>query len=181
MSITKSFLRTLQQGSAEYVVAHAKFQKKRGRNIAATFCGIRNPKKALIAARAVMSEPISKLVDGDVSITGLNKADVLAALYNTARPQGMGFMHYDPTPMSREVAEKLLEQGKYFDYLLGRVMKTQIEGDEISVHGFEMDNGVGTVQQVIDELRENGDVNSAVIQRMHVGSTVDAIGEIAQW
>ena len=54
MSITKSFLRTLPRNSADYVIAHAKFQKKRGRGVSATFRGIRNPKKALIAARAAM-------------------------------------------------------------------------------------------------------------------------------
>lgn len=35
-----------------------------------------------------------------MDISGLSKASVLAALYNAARPQGMGFLQYDPKPMS---------------------------------------------------------------------------------
>ena len=38
--------------------------------------------------------------DMDVDITGLDKAAVLAVLYNAAKPQGMGFLQYDPEPMT---------------------------------------------------------------------------------
>jgi hypothetical protein len=34
-----------------------------------------------------------------VSIKGMDKAKVLAALYNGARAQGAGFIHYDSSPM----------------------------------------------------------------------------------
>jgi hypothetical protein len=34
-----------------------------------------------------------------IDLKGLNKAAVLAALYNASKPQGMGFLQYDPTPM----------------------------------------------------------------------------------
>ena len=40
-----------------------------------------------------------------ISIEGLDKSKVLAALYNASRPQGMGFMQYDPNPMTEEEAE----------------------------------------------------------------------------
>ncbi len=46
-----------------------------------------------------------------ISINGLDKAAVLAALYNASRPQGMGFMHYDPKPMEVEEARTLLRGG----------------------------------------------------------------------
>lgn len=48
-----------------------------------------------------------------VSIKGLSKPDVLAALYNRARPQGMGFLHYTPEDMTKEQAELLLQQTTY--------------------------------------------------------------------
>jgi hypothetical protein len=44
----------------------------------------------------------------NISIAGLDKADVLVALYNRARPQGMGFLHYTPDPLSKEEAENHL-------------------------------------------------------------------------
>ena len=70
-----------------------------------------------------------------ISIVGLDKAVVLAALYNASRPQGMGFMHYNPTPMTADQAKELLNQTTYFDYLQGRVMKLDLSTDEISPWG----------------------------------------------
>ena len=53
-----------------------------------------------------------------VDISGLDKAEVLAALYNAARPRGVGLLRYDPTPMSTEEAREILQDrtGLYFDY-----------------------------------------------------------------
>ena len=68
---------------------------------------------------------------------------MLAALYNASKPQGMGFVHYDPKPMTRQEAEALLEQGTYFDYLKGRVMKVKLSGDELNEWGYDRDNGQG--------------------------------------
>lgn len=89
-----------------------------------------------------------------VDIKGLKKAEVLAALYNNSKPQGLGFSHFDPTKMTVEKAEEILKQTTDFDYLRGRVMKVDLSSDD----GFEewlydRDNGVGAAQIVIDELR----------------------------
>lgn len=51
-----------------------------------------------------------------VNLSGFNKAAVLAALYNASKPQGRGFLHYDPTPMRVEQAQALLAESTYFDY-----------------------------------------------------------------
>ena len=53
----------------------------------------------------------------EISLIGLDKAAVLAALYNASKPVGMGFARYDPTPMTLEEARALLERDTYFDYL----------------------------------------------------------------
>jgi len=66
-----------------------------------------------------------------ISLTGLNKADVLAALYNASRPQMMGFMQYEAKPMTRAEAEQILKKATCFDYLNGRVMKVDISSDEL--------------------------------------------------
>ena len=96
-----------------------------------------------------------------VSITGLNKADVLAALYNASRPQGMGFMAFDPKPMDRERAQNILDEGQtYFDYLKGRVMKVNLsKDDEFDPWGFDRDNGQGAAQTAITALRGSGNTN----------------------
>ena len=92
-----------------------------------------------------------------VDISGLNRAEVLATLYNNSRPLGMGFLHYDPTPMTINEAATLLKDGKgYFDYLKGRVMKISFdESDELSTYLYNRDNGEGKVEELIYTLRKN--------------------------
>lgn len=43
-----------------------------------------------------------------VDTRGLKKSAVLAALYSASKPQGLGFLHFDPAPMTEEEAEELL-------------------------------------------------------------------------
>ncbi len=111
-----------------------------------------------------------------VSIAGLKKACVLAALYNRARPQGMGFMHYVPEPMYIGEAEKITDMKVFkFDYLRGRVMKVDISGDEFDPWGFDRDNGEGAAQATIDILRETGEVSHQRILEAHIVSLFEAM------
>lgn len=76
----------------------------------------------------------------------------LAALYNGSKPQGMGLLHFDPTPMSAAQAKSLLQGGADFDYLKGRVMKINL-GEKVvedasgakwlplNTWGYDRDNG----------------------------------------
>ena len=102
-----------------------------------------------------------------VSIKGLSKAKVLAALYNASRPQGMGFMHYDPAPMGEEEAEELLSERTYFDYLKGRVMKISLSGDSVDPSGYDRDNGRGAVQQVVSALRQGEPEDGVTVSEQH--------------
>jgi len=104
-----------------------------------------------------------------ISIEGLDKAAVLAALYNASRPQGMGFLQYDPTPMTTEDARKLLNANPqaYFDYLKGRVMKVNLSGDDFSPFAYDRDNGPGAAEQALQALRLSGDVNPISVQVAH--------------
>jgi len=88
-----------------------------------------------------------------IDISKMDKADVLAALYNNSRPLGMGYLHFDPTPMTRDEASVLLKEqehttyngGKsiYFDYLKGRVMKVELATNSLDPWGYDRDNGEG--------------------------------------
>ena len=98
-----------------------------------------------------------------ISLEGLDKANVLASLYNASRPLGMGFLQYDPAPMSREEAAKEIalhtfvnmigEDKIYFDYLRGRVMKVDLTGDELDPRLYDRDNGAGAAAKAVDLLR----------------------------
>ena len=89
-----------------------------------------------------------------VDISGLDKAEVLVALYNATHPQGMGFMHYDPKDMTKQEAQALLDSGyTYFDYVKGRIMKVDFEGDSFDPWLYDRDNYQGAAQDVIKVLR----------------------------
>ena len=95
-----------------------------------------------------------------VDITGLDKAQVLAALFNASKQQGMGFC--DPsgaTSISVEDARLIVESGLRlglpldFDYLRGRVMKVDISKDSFNPSLYDRDVGQGAASRAIDALR----------------------------
>lgn len=94
----------------------------------------------------------------EINIAGLDKAAVLAALYNKAHVQGLGFLRATPGDMSVEEARTYLEKGDdhsqdfpsimdardlYFDYLNGRVMKVNLSEDVLETQNYDRDNGHG--------------------------------------
>jgi len=87
-----------------------------------------------------------------IDISTLNKADVLAALYNHSKPQGLGFIQFNPKDMTRDQAEALLVNQQYFDYLYGRVMKVSILGDQLDPWLYDRDLGQGAAQRAIDSI-----------------------------
>lgn len=90
-----------------------------------------------------------------MNIAGLSKAKVLAALFNAAMPLGMGFLHYKPEHVMDEAeAEKLLEKQTYFDYIEGRVVKVNLEGDEVWTANYNRDNGVDAAENIINAMRQ---------------------------
>ncbi len=91
----------------------------------------------------------------DLDISSLDKADVLCALYNNARTQGMGILHYTPEDMTRGEAQTILDSGQtYFDYVKGRVMKVDLGGDNLRTGLYDRDNGVGAAQNAIAGIVE---------------------------
>ena len=87
-----------------------------------------------------------------ISLEGLDKAAVVPALYNASKPLGMGFLYYDPLPMTIEEARELLKESVDFDYLKGRVMKVYLGGDELDPWGYDRDNGQGAASRAISAL-----------------------------
>lgn len=131
-----------------------------------------------------------------VDITGLSKAEVLAALFNASAPAGMGFLQAGngPRVMTVEYAQDLVALGNeatpdygganlpgrpelYFDYLYGRPLKLDLTSDtEFNPWGFDRDNGgPGSAQRVIDKLRESRDVNNEQISESHDTQLADKL------
>ena len=103
-----------------------------------------------------------------------NRADVLAALYNASKPQGMGFQQYDPTPMTREQAQELLDRGTRFDYIKGRVMHINLSGDFLDPREYDRNNSYGAAARAIVPLIMGLGVNSPSVQATHISGTQDS-------
>ena len=65
---------------------------------------------------------------------------LVKTIYDLSSPQGMGFMRYDPAPMSDEDAAKVIQhyqdsQGVFLDYVFGRACKMFIrfQGGDLSI------------------------------------------------
>lgn len=81
-----------------------------------------------------------------IDISKADKALVFKALYDNAKPQGMGFLHYTPEPMEEGQARRIWSQAgdrPYFDYVAGRVMKVDLSGDALDPRLYDRDNGHG--------------------------------------
>ena len=80
-----------------------------------------------------------------VSLNGLTKPEALAALFNYAKPQGLGMLHYKPDHrMDSLEAGIVLTKGMCVDYLEGRVIKVDFGrgGDTIDTRLYDMDNSI---------------------------------------
>lgn len=92
-----------------------------------------------------------------VSLKGLNKTAVFVALFNKAKAQGIGVLHYTPTSMTVEQArERFGECSEGYDYVDGRVMKVNLSGNELDTRLYNRDNGIDAAEIIIDALRDSG-------------------------
>ena len=105
-------------------------------------------------------------MDNEVDIRGLDKAELLAALYNNSQPMGVGFLQAREGVMTREQAAEMLVVGDdtarmfpksrregYFDYLYGRPLKVRLDGDVLRTALYNRDNGLGAAERIVSELR----------------------------
>ena len=90
-----------------------------------------------------------------IDISNLDKAEVLAALFNASHQQGLGFMHArGASGMTKEEAAELLKNQTYFDYLHGRVMKVKIKDDTLDPWLYDRDNGDGAAARALAPLQK---------------------------
>jgi len=110
-----------------------------------------------------------------INTAGMNEVAVFTALYNAAKPQGMGFHQDDARDITEEEGAKLYyappresEQSGFdddedekspftsrFDYVNGRRMKlsrSDIEQGYIDVTNYDKGNGTGAAQQAVEHL-----------------------------
>lgn len=88
-----------------------------------------------------------------LDIKGLDKAEVLKALYDSSHVQGMGFLQAVPEgTVTVDHCRELLKKSTYFDYLYGRGLKVDLSGDEFDERLYERDNSSGSAARALVPL-----------------------------
>ena len=99
-----------------------------------------------------------------INIEGINKARLLQALFNHSHQQGLGLLDESgAVDMTIEDAQSIVQkfvnsQDRWpltFDYLRGRVMKVNIDGDEFDSKRYDRDVGEGAAEAVVAAIRED--------------------------
>ena len=106
----------------------------------------------------------------EVNIEGIDKAELLAALYNGSRPMGAGWLQARDGQMTAEQAREAIESGDdssrmfgknemgnrslYFDYLHGRPLKIDLKYDVMRTALYNRDNGAGAAERIVEGLRK---------------------------
>lgn len=91
-----------------------------------------------------------------VDIKGLDKAEVILALWNGSHEQGMSFLGTKTAHPTIADAREWIERNPsmYFDYLNGRVIKCDISGDEFDPRLYDRDCGACAAEAAIAEIRK---------------------------
>jgi hypothetical protein len=89
-----------------------------------------------------------------IDIRGIDKAELLAALYNRSKPLVLGFLEATQDDMTVDQARKVIvEHGFMFNYLNGRVMKIDLSRDALFSSRYDRDLGDGAARSIVDALR----------------------------
>lgn len=89
-----------------------------------------------------------------IDIKGLDKAEVLLALYRGSHVQGLGFLNAVDNYTIADAKKDYEASNGYFDYLHGRVLKVDISQDAFDGWLYDRDCGEGTAQRAIDSIRK---------------------------
>lgn len=105
-----------------------------------------------------------------VNIKGLDKAEVLLALWKGSHAQGMSFLGMVNGGLTIEKAQDMIRQMQvtdsgvqlYFDYVEGHVIKCDITGDEFDPRLYDRDCGEGRAAEVIEALRNGSEISDVM-------------------
>lgn len=88
-----------------------------------------------------------------IDITGIDMVKFVKAVYDLSNPQGMGFVHFTPEPLSDEEAKSLIkEDGTVsLDYVKGRACKMHVfkEDDKLYINDTWFDHTDKELEQLL--------------------------------
>lgn len=95
-----------------------------------------------------------------ISIGLADRARLIQALHSHSRVAPGAWMnpHFEPFAITYEEAKALV--GQKLEYVYGRVMRVYVpaesEGDVMEEFGYDVDNGLGAAERIVDHLRFGG-------------------------
>ena len=97
------------------------------------------------------------MVSDYVDITGIDKAELLSALFNGSKQQGIGFLSArGRSNVSRDDSVSIIaaRTDLYFDYLYGRVLKVDLNENPMWTGLYNRDNGDQAAEKIIERLKQ---------------------------
>lgn len=96
-----------------------------------------------------------------IDVTGVNIEELVKKAYELSRPQGLGMMHFDPTPLTDDEVKSLISGSSesdgsiHLDYVRGRALKfgVFVNGGKSSIRAPWYDHDD---QQLVDLLAHVG-------------------------
>jgi hypothetical protein len=91
-----------------------------------------------------------------MDISGLDKAELLAALFNGSHQQGLGRLDKSGArdmTVSEAREELAANPRMYFDYLRGRVLKVDLGASDMRTALYNRDLGEGAAERIVERLR----------------------------
>lgn len=102
-------------------------------------------------------------MENTIDITGIDQAELLAALHNGTNALGMGALHDIGRDMTKGEAQEIVDYATdnayrpgriRFDYVKGRPLKVSFNGDTLEGAAlYDRDSSPGACQRVVDSLR----------------------------
>jgi hypothetical protein len=96
-----------------------------------------------------------------INITGIDLKSFVKKVYELSVPQGIGFLHFTPNPLSDKEAEEIIELYKNdkrialsMDYVNGRACKMTVykQGNELAINDNWYDHTDSSFQNLLDSF-----------------------------
>lgn len=120
---------------------------------------------------------------GMIEITGVDLAHFVRAAYSPSRPQGLGFMHYQPGDLGDDVVKQILDNGRgniavSMDYVNGRACKMTVfrDGERLFINNSWYDHSDGALADLLTSVGLNADLieKARSEKKAHDDACVDA-------
>lgn len=109
-----------------------------------------------------------------ISLEGIDPLDAMCAVYGACSPWGLGFLHYDSSPLARAEAAALLKEG-FIDYHKGRRVKAWFtpETNTLTVGSLPQED----VEAIASALREPSANLPLALHSIHIREMERAVGQ----